>query len=62
MKIRRALRHYPEFQETSAIEIWPKEVEMIPRGKFPKDPQRGRERVVKGAMDLFGVRKTVFES
>lgn len=44
------------------IEIWPKEVEMIPRRKFQKDPQRGRERVVKGAMDLFGVRKTVFES
>lgn len=29
------------------IEIWPKEVEMIPRGKFQKDPQLGREWEVK---------------
>lgn len=49
---RRVLRHYPEFQETSVIEVWPKEVEMIPREKFHKDLQLGRRLVVKKSSGL----------
>lgn len=40
MQIRSGLRHYPEFQEISVIEIWPKEVEMVPREKFQEDSQK----------------------